>query len=109
MHDSTMHDSTMHKDPRIWLACGAFAAAAWLIVPQLSAARTPAVRAEDVPDIDYVCRETREVFRLPAAEGPQVNPRTGKATLVPAQFDARTKSWRPGPPPDVRQRMRGAR
>jgi len=98
----------MLKDPRIWVACGALAVAAWLILPQLSAGRLPAVRAEDVPEIDYVCRETREVFRLPAAEGPQVNPRTGKASLVPAQFDPRTKGWRPGPPPDVRQRTRRA-
>jgi hypothetical protein len=104
-----MTGQTILKDPRLWVACGAFALAAWLIVPQFTAGRPPAARAEDVPDIDYVCRETREVFRLPAAVGPQVHPRTGKATLVPAQFDARTKSWRPGPPPDVRQRMHMAR
>jgi len=98
----------MLKDPRLWAACAAFAVAACLIVPQVMAGRTPPARAADVPEIDYVCRETREVFRLPAADGPQVNPRTGKASLVPAQFDPRTKSWRPGPPPDVRQRMRRA-
>lgn len=96
----------MAKDPRIWVAAVALCLAAWLIVPHVTAGLEPAPRADAAPEIDYVCRETKEVFRLPAADGPQVNPRTGRATLLPAQFDARTKSWRPGPPPDVRQRMR---
>lgn len=96
----------MARDPRLWVAGLALALATCLVAPRVIAAIRPAPPPAAAPEIDYVCTESKEVFRLPAAEGILVNPRTGRATLVPAQFDARTKSWRPGPPPDVRQRMR---
>ena len=96
----------MFKDPRLWTAVVAFGIAAWLIAPRLIGERPSAVRAEDLPTVDYFCRETREVFRLPAAVTPPPNPKTGRATLVPALYDGKTKSWKPGPPLEVRQRMR---
>jgi hypothetical protein len=94
------------RDPRVWAACVAFGIAAWLIVPQVVGGRLPTVRAEDLPEADFICRETREVFRLPATASVLPNPQTGRLTLVPAVFDPKTKGWRPGPPLDVRQRAR---
>ena len=96
----------MFQDARFWTAVVTFGIAAWLIVPQVIGDRAPVVRAEDLPEGDYICRESREVFRLPATAITPFNPKTGKPTLVPAVYDANKKSWKQGPPLDVRQRMR---
>lgn len=94
----------MFKDPRVWSAAIGFAVAAWLIVPHFVGERRPDVSAERLPEIEYVCRESREVFRMPPTGSLLPNPKTGRATLVPAVYDRRTKTWRPGPPLEVRQR-----
>lgn len=96
----------MLRDPRFWTALVAFGIGACLIVPHVIGERAPVVRVEELPETDYICRETKEVFRLPVAAGMVTNPKTGKATLMPAVYDAKKKSWKPGPPLDVRQRMR---
>lgn len=93
------------KDPRLWTALGALAVAAWLIVPRLLPARPPAVTDGQIPEIRYVCRESGEVFSLPMTGAVLEHPHTGRATLVPAVYDARRKTWLPGPPPEV---MHGA-
>lgn len=97
----------MLRDPKLWTALVAFGLAGWLIVPRMLGDRPPAIGAEALPTIDYLCRESREVFRLPAATTPPPNPKTGRTTLVPAVYDGKTKSWKPGPPLEVRQRARG--
>jgi hypothetical protein len=93
------------KDARIWLAVVAFAVAAWLIAPFVVPPRAPAVAEELIPQIRYVCRKSGEVFMLPLTGDVVENPRTGEPTLVPAVYDARRKTWRPGPPLDVMHRQ----
>lgn len=93
----------MFKDARVWCAIVGFGIAAWLVVPQVLVTRPPQVAAEDIPVMDYICCETKEVFRV-AATGPRLaNPKTGRSTLVPAVYDARKKVWKQGPPLDIRQ------
>lgn len=93
----------MFKDARVWGAIMGFGIAAWLAAPYVFAPRPPLVAAEDIPVIDYICSETKEVFRV-AASGPRLaNPKTGRSTLVPAVYDARKKVWKQGPPLDIRQ------
>jgi hypothetical protein len=99
----------MVKDMRLWIALAGFGVAAWLLVPQVLGPRAPTVRVEDRTVADYICRETQEVFRLPATGPVLANPRTGKATLVPAVYDSRSKAWKPGLPPDTRQALRTRR
>ena len=101
-----MSFSSLLRDPRVWVACVGFGLAGWLIGPQVVGGRGRVVRAEDLPEADFICRETREVFRLPASAAVLSHPQTGKLTLVPAIFDPKTKAWKPGPPLDVRQRAR---
>ena len=96
----------MLRDPRAWTAAIAFGIASWLLLPHVIGPRPPVVHAEDFPEIAYICRETGEVFELPATNDVLPNPKTGRQTLVPAIRDARSKSWKPGPPLDVRRRMR---
>jgi hypothetical protein len=104
-----LKDAPMLKDGRLWSAIVGFGIGAWLLVPQLIAPRAPRIRAEDIPVMDYICRDTKEVFRLPA-KGPVLpHPQTGKATLVPAVYDARAKTWKPGLPLEVRQLPRTRR
>jgi hypothetical protein len=91
------------QDARAWCAVVGFGIAVWLLVPQALGPRRPVVRPEDIPVMEYVCRETKEVFRLSATAPVLANPKTGKPTLVPAIYDARRKAWSPGPPLDVRQ------
>ena len=94
----------MRRDPRLWVFLAATVLAAWLLVPRVVGRWSPgrAVAA----DIDYICRETQEVFRLPASSPPPPHPQTGRATLVPAVYDPAKQAWRPGPPPELRQRRR---
>jgi hypothetical protein len=99
----------MFKDARFWSAAVGFGIAAWLLVPQMLGARPPRVRAEDIPVMEYICRETKEVFRLSATGPVLAHPKTGKSTLVPAVYDARAKAWKQGPPLDVRQAPRTRR
>lgn len=99
----------MFKDARWWCAAAGFGIAAWLLVPQVLGARPPLVRGEDIPVMDYICRETKEVFRLSATGPVLANPKTGKSTLVPAVYDARAKAWKQGPPLDIRQSPRTRR
>ena len=91
----------MVGDPRFWTAVGASCLAAWLVAPHLLPVRPPAVSAEEVAEIRYVCRETGEVFSRRATAAVLPHPVTGKPTLVPAVYDGRKKRWKPGPPPDV--------
>jgi hypothetical protein len=86
------------------MAAVAFAVSGWLIVPHLLGERSSPVRPENLPPTEYICRETRQVFRLPPTAPELPNPKTGRPTLVQAVYDPRTKSWKPGPPLDVRQR-----
>jgi len=92
------------KDPRVWIALVALAAAAWSISPFVFPPRSPAVAEESTPRIRYVCRKSGEVFVLPLAGALVDNPKTGAPTLVPAVYDARRKKWRPGPPLGVMHR-----
>ena len=94
------------KDPRFWTAMVAFSLGAWLLVPQMIGERPPVVRAEDIPDATYICRESKETFLLPASDNVLPNPKTGKLTLVPAIFDPKKKAWKQEPPLDVTARMR---
>lgn len=95
----------MMKDPRFWTAIVGLGLTAWLIAPFVFPPRPPAVAAEDIPIIHYVCRESGEVFELPLAGDVVANPKTGDATLVPAVYDPRRKTWRPGPPLEVMHRQ----
>lgn len=99
----------MFKDPKFWCAIGAFVVATWLLVPQVWMASRPAVRPEDLRVTEYICRETKEVFRLSATGPVLANPKTGKATLVPALYDPRRNVWTPGPSADVRRSMKKRR
>ena len=94
----------MLKDARLWTAVVAFGLAAFLLVPAILPARAPAVAEDSIPEIHYVCTETGEVFkrRLTAAALP--HPTTGEATLVPAVYDRKKKTWKAGPPLDVMHR-----
>lgn len=85
--------------------------AGWLLGPRLVAVLTSRERDQvlQVVETDYLCRETKEMFRLPASPSPPSHPRTGRATLVRAEFDERTKKWKPAPPLDLRQRTTSSR
>ena len=50
------------KDPRFWTAMVAFSLGAWLLVPQMIGERPPVVRAEDIPDATYICRESKDAL-----------------------------------------------
>lgn len=91
----------MLKDVRVWMAAVGFAIAAVLIGRFVTPARPPAVAAESVPKIRYVCRESGEVFTLPMTGTVLPHPATGRETLVPATYDKKTKRWKPGPPPGI--------
>ncbi len=93
------------NDVRMWLAVAGLCLAAWLVVPVAFPPPPPAVAAEDIPSIHYVCRESGEVFELPLAGDRREHPETGRPTLVPAVYDARRKRWRPGPPLEAMHRM----
>ena len=94
----------MLKDARFWTAAVAFGLAAFLLGPAILPARAPAVAEDSIPEIRYVCTETGEVFmrRLTAAALP--HPTTGEATLVPAVYDRKKKTWKAGPPPEIMHR-----
>lgn len=92
------------RDVRIWGAIAAFVAAGWLIAPVVFRPRPPAVAAEAVPEIRYVCRKSGQVFTLPMTGDVLPHPATGEPTLVPAVYDPRLRKWRPGPPRDVMHR-----
>jgi hypothetical protein len=101
--DRQMTEMRMFRDARLWCAVAGFGIAVWLLAPQLRGGRPPRVGAEDMPVMEYICGETKEVFRL-AATGPRLaNPKTGRLTLVPAVYDPRKKVWKQGPPLDIRQ------
>jgi len=95
----------MFKDPRFWTAVVAFGVAACLLGPSVLPARAPTVAADSIPEVRYICTETGEVFtrRLTAAALP--HPTTGNPTLVPAVFDPKKKTWKPGPPLEVMHRQ----
>lgn len=88
----------------MWMAIVALAAAGWLLAPLVIRPRAPEVSVESIPQINYVCRKSGEVFRLPMTGDLLDNPKTGEPTLVPAVYDARRKKWRPGPPLEVMRR-----
>ena len=94
----------MFKDARFWTAAVAFGAAAYLLGPTMLPARAPAVAEESIAEIRYVCTETGEVFprRLTAEALP--HPTTGRPTLVPAVYDTRKRTWKPGPPLEIMHR-----
>jgi hypothetical protein len=87
----------MFKDPRVWTAVVAAGIAAWLLGPYVLPARPPVVAEETIPEIRYVCRESGEVFTQRMTGDVLDHPKTGKPTLVPAVYDKKTKSWKPGP------------
>jgi hypothetical protein len=91
----------MARDPRLWTSLAAFALASWLIMPHVLGRRPPAVAAHEAMAIPYICQESGDVFRLPLSETVQVNPETGKPTLVPAVYDEKRRKWKPGPPLEV--------
>lgn len=93
------------KDPRLWTGITGLCLTAWLIAPFVFPPRPPAVAAEDIPIIHYVCRESGDVFELPLAGERLDHPDTGRPTLVPAVYDARRKKWRPGPPLEAMHRL----
>jgi len=97
--------ATALRDPIFWTAAGVLGVALWLLVPQLAGIWPAASGPREIPEIDLICRETGEVFRLRVARLPAEHPRTGRATLVPAVYDRETSTWKPGPPPEARQRM----
>lgn len=91
----------MLKDARVWTAAVAFVIAAVLIGRSAMPARPPAVEAESVPEIRYVCRESGDVFTMRMSGNVLAHPTTGRPTLVPASYDKKTKTWKPGPPPEI--------
>ena len=93
------------KDPRLLMAIAGLAVTAWLVAPFVFPPRPPAVAAEDVLVIHYVCQESGDVYELPLTGERLDHPETGRPTLVPAVYDARRKKWRPGPPLDVMHRQ----
>jgi len=96
------------RDPMLWTAVVALGLGGWLIVPQFLGGGQTSGRVEDIPETDFICRETKEVFQLPATADVLPNPKTGRPTLVPAIYDARKKVWKQGPPLAARQRQRPA-
>jgi len=94
----------MLKNARIWTAVVAFGVAACLIGLAVLPARAPAVAEESIAEIRYVCTETGEVFTRPLTSAALPHPTTGKVTLVPAVYDPKKKTWKPGPPLDVMHR-----
>lgn len=95
------------REPRAWIALAILAIAVRLLIGQFRDDSMVAPSPAAIPEADYICRETQEVFRLRATETPAINPRTGRATLVPAVYDREAECWMPGPPLDARQRTRG--
>lgn len=93
------------RDSRMWVGILASGLAAWLLAPVVFPPRPPAVAEDAVPEIRYVCTETGEVFVRPLAEGALPHPTTGRPSLVPAVYDAKRKTWRPGPPLEVMRRQ----
>jgi hypothetical protein len=54
------------------------------------------------PPIVCVCTETGAAFSVPSQSGPAINPRTGRATLVPAVYCPACRRWYAAPPADHR-------
>lgn len=96
----------MLRNAKVWMAAAGLVVAGLLLGTRLVAwvASGRAPTQARVVETDYLCRETKEVFRLPASPAPPLHPRTGKPTLVRAEFDERTNKWKTAPPLDLRQR-----
>lgn len=94
----------MFKDVRTWTAVVGLVAAACLLGPAVLRSRPPVVAEGAVAEIRYVCTETGDVFTRRLTAATLTHPTTGKPTLVPAVYDARKKSWKPGPPLEVMHR-----
>jgi hypothetical protein len=103
--ETKLEEGSAMKDPRLWMAFAGVIVTAWLVAPFVFPSRPPAVLAEDIPVIHYVCQETGDVFELPLTGERLDHPETGRPTLVPAVYDARRKKWRPGPPLEVMHRQ----
>ena len=56
----------------------------------------------------FICRETNEVFAADKLASKTANPKTGRATLVPALYCRRCEKWYPAPPLETLQRKPGA-
>ena len=93
------------KDKRVWIFLGSLVILGMFVFLPGFLRKPPAFADEKVPIIHYVCRESGEVFERPPDGELCAHPKTGQMTLVPAIYDARRKSWRPGPPLAVMRQM----
>ncbi|NCY02859.1 MAG: hypothetical protein EBX36_08110 [Planctomycetia bacterium] len=91
-------------DPRVWTAAVACLIAAAVVGRFAMPPRPPAVAAEAVAEIRYICRESGELFERPLDAASRIHPKTGKPTLVPAVYDAKRRQWKAGPPPEIMHR-----
>lgn len=73
--------------------------AAYWLLPDRSSTNTAS--AETVPDVAYLCKETKQLIKAPPQQVPALNPKTGRATLYRALYCAECKTWQVVPPPDV--------
>ncbi len=91
------------RDYRIWLAIAGLALAGRLLYPALAGDRSAPVRDEELQTLVFVCSESGETFVMKAKNTTEVNPRTGKATLMPGLYCKECKKWRASPPLSVLQ------
>lgn len=70
----------------------------WIFSPSSQEGNASENVMETVP---YLCRETKQVVRVPLGSVPAVNPATGRATLFRALYCPDCKKWHAVPPPDV--------
>lgn len=95
----------MIMDRRLIAAVLAIVASGALLASQLrSNDRSAPVTQDELEDAVFVCSETKDVFVGKVRPTPATHPGTGRATLQPGLYSAKTKAWIPGPPFETRQR-----
>ncbi len=49
----------------------------------------------------YICNQTKQVFAASEVQNSNVNPKTGKSTLVRGMYCVKCDRWHPGPPKEA--------
>ena len=81
------------KDPRLLMVIAGLAVTVWLVAPFVFPPQPPAVAAEDILVIHYVCQESGDVYELPLT-----GERPDKHELAAAVSDAWAAFARNGDP-----------
>ena len=79
--------------------------AAWMLYPMLLGGSS-VVADKDLQQIVHVDRETGKAFLVRARLSPEVNPETGKRTLIPGMYCEKCKAWKPVGPIELLQTQR---